>query len=60
MDTLLEVRNLETHFDTPEGVVYAVNGISFAVKEGEALGVIASIADCVNVMYGGYREKCII
>ena len=33
--TLLEVRNLETHFFTDEGVVKAVDGVSYDVQEGE-------------------------
>ncbi len=37
---LLEVRNLKTRFRTPEGTVYAVNGVSFAVNEGETLAVV--------------------
>jgi len=37
---LLEVSNLVTRFHTPEGTVYAVNGISFEVREGETLAVV--------------------
>ena len=39
-ESLLKVRNLETHFKTPEGIVHAVNGVSFYIKEGETLGVV--------------------
>lgn len=37
---LLQVKNLRTHFHTREGVVKAVNGISFDLYEGEALGIV--------------------
>jgi oligopeptide transport system ATP-binding protein len=40
MEKLLEVNNLSTRFHTPEGTVYAVNGISFHLKPGEALAVV--------------------
>ena len=39
-ELLLEVQGLETQFRTPEGVVHAVNGVSFGLKEGETLGVV--------------------
>ncbi|MEJ5240027.1 MAG: ABC transporter ATP-binding protein [Anaerolineales bacterium] len=39
-DILLDVRGLETRFKTPDGVVHAVNGVSFELKEGETLGVV--------------------
>ena len=38
--TLLEVRNLRTHFFTHEGVVQAVNGVSFDAKEGETVALV--------------------
>ena len=40
MSALLEIRNLTTRFYTHEGVVHAVNGISYTVDEGEILGIV--------------------
>ena len=37
---LLEVRDLKTHFFTEEGVVRAVDGISFDVERGKVLGIV--------------------
>jgi len=37
---LLDVRGLQTRFRTQQGVVHAVNGVSFGLKEGETLGVV--------------------
>lgn len=40
MEKLLEVKNLETRFFTDDGVVTAVDGISFDVVPGEILGLV--------------------
>ena len=40
MASLLEVRNLVTHFFTQDGVVKAVDGISYDIGEGEVVGVV--------------------
>ena len=37
---LLEVRNLKTYFFTEDGVVKAVDGVDFFVKQGEVLGLV--------------------
>jgi oligopeptide transport system ATP-binding protein len=37
---ILKVEDLITRFYTPEGVVHAVNGVSFELKEGETLAVV--------------------
>src|SRR6266852_2945721 len=40
MAALLEVKDLKTEFHTQDGVVHAVNGVSFTVDEGETLGIV--------------------
>jgi len=37
---LLEVTDLRTHFFTREGVVHAVDGVSFSVEKGKTLGIV--------------------
>lgn len=39
-DTILEVRDLATHFFLRRGVVKAVDGVSFSLKRGEVLGLV--------------------
>src|SRR5215217_6552778 len=39
-ETLLEVRNLKTHFRVMDGVVPAVDGISFSLARGSTLGIV--------------------
>ena len=40
MGTLLEVKGLRTQFFTQDGVVNAVNGISYTLDEGETLAIV--------------------
>jgi peptide/nickel transport system ATP-binding protein len=37
---LLEVRDLRTHFRTDDGIVKAVDGVSFSVEKGKTLGIV--------------------
>ncbi|MFH1760439.1 MAG: ABC transporter ATP-binding protein, partial [bacterium] len=52
---LLEVNNLKTQFHTDDGIVRAVDDISFYVKKGETLGIVGESGcgksvSCLSVM----------
>jgi peptide/nickel transport system ATP-binding protein len=40
MSTLLEVKNLKKYFNTPSGVLHAVDDVSFSIDKGRVLGVV--------------------
>jgi len=40
MEALLKLNRLQTRFHTEDGIVQAVNGISYTMKKGEVLGVV--------------------
>jgi oligopeptide/dipeptide ABC transporter ATP-binding protein len=40
MAPLLEIRNLDVRFDTPDGEIHAVKHASLTIHEGECLGVV--------------------
>lgn len=39
-DMLIEVKNLQVHFHLFEGIVRAVDGVSFKLRQGQTLGII--------------------
>ncbi|MDY6876106.1 MAG: ABC transporter ATP-binding protein [Chloroflexota bacterium] len=39
-DVLLDIRDLRTYFHTQDGVVKAVDGVDFAVRRGEVVGLV--------------------
>ncbi len=39
-DTLLDVRDLRTHFKVMDGTVKAVDGVSFSLQRGQSLGLV--------------------
>ena len=39
-EVILEVRDLKTYFNTDDGIVKAVDGVSFDLHRGETLGIV--------------------
>ena len=40
MEPILKVRDLKKYFNTPKGLLHAVDGVTFDINKGETLGVV--------------------
>ena len=52
--SLLEIKGLETEFQTEQGVVKALRGINYTVDRGEVLGIVGESGSGKSVTAAGF------
>ena len=58
-DVLLEVKNLKKYFNTPNGVLHAVDDVSFTLDRGKTLGVVGCSVSALGRFWNSREFSCL-